>query len=126
MVVLNFGHPITPSQLDRLKELTGREAEQVIEIKVQVEQDAVLKPQAVDAVDRAGLNSTQWQTAPLLISLPGYSPVAACILAEIEGRRGNLPSIIKTRPIPGGLVTEYEVVEIINLQEVRAEARTRR
>lgn len=126
MLILNFGHPLTANQLSQIEQLVGRTAERVVDIAIQIDQTAALRSQTVEAANRAGLTSTEWQTALMLVNLPGYSPVAACLLAEIEGRRGNLPSIIKTRPVPGGLLTEYEVSEIINLQDLRAEARTRR
>ncbi len=60
------------------------------------------------------------------IKKPGYAPVAGGLLAEIEGRSGHLPSIIKLRPVANTPLTEYEVAEILNLQAVRDEARTRR
>jgi hypothetical protein len=126
MVILNFGHPLTEVQQARLEELAGRPAERVIEVKFQVEQGAQLRPQIVDLVNQAGLSSVEWQTIPFVVNLPGYAPAAACLLAEIEGRSGHLPPIIKTRPVTGSLLTEYEVAEIVNLHDVRAEARTRR
>jgi hypothetical protein len=126
MLILNFGHPLTPAQVTQTETLAGRPAERVVDVAVQLDQAQPLRPQVVAFVNSAELSSVEWQTAPLVVNLPGYSPVAACLLAEIEGRRGNLPSVIKTRPVAGGLLTEYEVSEIINLQDVRAEARTRR
>ena len=126
MIILNFGHPLTETQRNRVAELVGREVERVIDVALQISQDAPLRPQIVEVTDRAGLSSVEWQTAAFVVNLPGYAPVAACLLAEIEGRSGHLPPVIKTRPVAGALLTEYEVIEVINLQDFRAEARTRR
>jgi len=58
--------------------------------------------------------------------LPSLNYAAAVLLAELHGRMGHFPAILRLRPIAGALVTEYDVAEIINLEAVRAEARTRR
>ncbi len=126
MLLLNFGHPLTAEQRAQIEELTGRQIDHTIEANLQVDQALPLRPQIVIATDQIALTTSDWQTQALLVNLPGYAPVAACLLAEIEGRSGHLPSIIKMRPVADSLLTEYEVVEIINLQDLRAEARTRR
>jgi hypothetical protein len=126
MYLLNFSHPLTEKQNEQITTLTGLTIEKTFEIPVQVVQNAPLVPQVVEIIGKIELDSRQWQTVPLLINLPGYSPVAACILAEVEGRSGYLPSVLKLRPVEKALVTEYEVSEIINLKALRDEARKRR
>jgi hypothetical protein len=126
MYILNFSHPLTEKQNEQITSLTGLNIDKILEIPVQVVQDAPLVPQVVEIIGRVELDSRQWQTVPLLINLPGYAPVAACIIAEIEGRTGYLPSVLKLRPVEKALVTEYEVSEIINLKALRDEARKRR
>ena len=126
MLIINFAHPLTPDQVTELERLAGRAAARVIDVAVQIDQLAALRPQVVEVVSAAGLSATEWQTELLLVNLPGYAPVAGCILAEIEGRSGHLPPIIKVRPLTGVPLTSYEVAEIINLQDVRDEARLRR
>lgn len=71
------------------------------------------------------LHSEEWQTHPLLINPPGYAPAAFVLLAELHGRIGHFPSLIRLRPKPGP-VTTYEVAELLNLQTIREEARLRR
>jgi hypothetical protein len=82
--------------------------------------------QVRELVDRIGLSSTEWQTLPLIVNLPGYAPVAAALLAELHGRIGHFPAILWLRPVPDSTPTRYEVAEIINLQAVRDAARARR
>lgn len=126
MLVLNYGHPLTNEQQSQIARLAGQVPLRVIEITTQVAEDDALTVQATALIEQTGLSSQEWQQTALLVNLPGYSTLAACLLAEIEGRSGHLPAILKLRPVPNQLLTEYEVSEIINLQQLRAAARTRR
>jgi hypothetical protein len=47
-------------------------------------------------------------------------------MAEIHGRSGYFLPILNIRPIAGSTPTRYEVAEIVNLDAIRQEARTRR
>jgi hypothetical protein len=126
MIILNFGHPLTATQISRIEELAGRQSERTIDVALQINQATPLCPQVMEVAEQVGLTSVEWQSAAYIVNLPGYAPVVACLLAEIEGRSGHLPPIIKLRPVSGGALVEYEVTEIINLQDFRDEARTRR
>ena len=84
-----------------------------------------MEPQITAIVDAVGLSSEEWQTRPLLINPPGYAPAAFVLLAELHGRIGHFPSLIRLRPKPGP-VTSYEVAELLNLQTIREAARKRR
>ncbi|HID61242.1 MAG TPA: hypothetical protein EYP49_00630 [Anaerolineae bacterium] len=76
--------------------------------------------------DRVGLSPEEWQTTLLLVNPPGYAPAAATLLAELHGRIGHFPAVLRLRPVEGSVPTRYEVAEVINLQQVRDKARTRR
>jgi len=58
------------------------------------------------------------RTCPLLINPPGYAPAAFVLLAELHGRIGSFPTLIRIRP-KAGPVPAYEVTELLNLQAVR-------
>lgn len=92
---------------------------------MQIDQDESLAPQVAAIVDASGVTPEEWQTRPLLINPPGYAPAAFVLLAELHGRIGHFPALIRVRPKPGP-VTAYEVVELLNLQAVREAARKRR
>ncbi|HIC88928.1 MAG TPA: hypothetical protein EYP04_05955 [Anaerolineae bacterium] len=72
------------------------------------------------------LAKEEWQIAPLLVNLPGYASAVACLLAEVHGRAGHFPAIVRIRPVAESNPTVYEVAEIINLQALRERARQRR
>ncbi|MCL4266143.1 MAG: hypothetical protein KJ069_23235 [Anaerolineae bacterium] len=48
------------------------------------------------------------------------------MLAELHGRMGYFPAIIRLKPIPDSLPPQFEFAEIINLQAIRDRSRTHR
>ncbi len=126
MLILNYTHPITPAQVAQIGDMTGGEEPTIRMIAVQIDHAQPLTEQVVALTDAAGLSTEEWQTIPLLVNLPGYGPAVAGLLAEMHGRIGHFPSIIRLRPIAGSTPTIYEVAELLNLQEVREQAREQR
>jgi hypothetical protein len=125
MLILNFTHPLTDEQRAQIEALAHTSIEEVRTIPVQIDQSEPLEPQITAIVDATNLSSEEWQTRPLLINPPGYAPAAFLLLAELHGRIGHFPSLIRLRPKPGP-VTSYEVAELLNLQSIREAARKRR
>ena len=125
MLILNFTHPLTEEHKAQIEALAGTPIDEVRTIPVQIEQDEPLEPQIVAIVDAVHLASEEWQTRPLLINPPGYAPAAFLLLAELHGRIGHFPALIRLRP-RSGPVPAYEVTELLNLQAVREAARRRR
>lgn len=77
------------------------------------------------AQDRVSL-ATPCKPAGVLINPPGYAPAAAVLLAELHGRSGHFPAIVRIRPVPDSNPTRYEVAEVINLQAIRERSREER
>jgi hypothetical protein len=125
MLILNFTHPLTSAQREQIEAFANTSIEEVRTIPVQINQKEPLEPQITSIVDATNLSSEEWQTCPLLINPPGYAPAAFVLLAELHGRIGHFPSLVRLRPKPGP-VTTYEVTELLNLQSIREEARRRR
>jgi hypothetical protein len=125
MLILNFAHPLTPEQQQQIEQFTGASIEEVRNIPVHIDQEQELGPQVVELVNAVGLTQEEWQSRVLLINPPGYAPVALVLFAELHGRRGHFPAVIRVRPKPGAVPT-FEIAEILNLQEIRNQARQRR
>lgn len=125
MLILNFAHPLTDEQAARIEELAGATIEEVRAIPVNIEQAEPLEPQISTIVNSLQLSSEEWQKRPLLINPPGYAPATAVLLAELHGRIGHFPTLIRLRPTPGAITT-YEVAELLNLRKIRDAARGRR
>ncbi|RAQ95710.1 CRISPR-associated protein Csx15 [Thermogemmatispora tikiterensis] len=125
MIILNFGHPLTEDQQRQIAERIIEPIEAIRSIPVRIDETKELAPQVIAIANQANLTTEEWQTLPILINPPGYSPVATALLAELHGRMGHFPSLIRLRPRHHG-ATEYEVAEILNLQRLRDHARMRR
>ena len=125
MLILNFTHPLTPDQRTQIESLADTRISDIRTIAVQINQDEPLVDQITAIVERVELSSEEWQTLPLLINPPGYAPAAFVLLAQLHGRIGHFPTLIRLRPKHGAMTT-YEVAELLNLQHVREDARTRR
>jgi hypothetical protein len=125
MLLLNFTHPLSGSQVAQLEALLGEPAA-IRTIPAQFDHDQPFGEQVAALADATGLNAEEWQTAPLLVNLPGYAPAAGCLVAEIHGRSGHFPAILRLGPEPGSVPTIYKICEVINLQHVRDDARRRR
>lgn len=126
MIVINCFHPLTAEQLQQLEELLGSKVERVIEIDAHIDLQQPIAPQVAALAEQAGLTSKEWQTLPILVVPPSLNFSAVTLLAELHGRMGYFPPVLRLRPVAGSIPPRFEVAEIINLQEVREKARERR
>lgn len=126
MILLNFGHPLTDAHLARIREISGRDVERVIAVPTHFDHARPFEEQIHELLAHVPLTPEQWQTAPLLINPPSLAPITAALLAEIHGRCGFFPTILRLRPIANSVPPQFEVAELLNLQAVRDAARARR
>lgn len=126
MIILNFTHPLTSSQLDKVTEIVGSAPERIENVRVQLDLNQPFDQQVIQILDTLAISTEQWQSGGWLVVLPALNYAAGVMLAEIHGRMGHFPAIVRLRPVTEGLVTEYDVAEIINLEVVRSKARSRR
>ena len=126
MLVINFSHPMTPDQQQQLAERCGRAIERVVDVRVHFLHEEPFGPQAVAAVEAARLTGEEWQTLPLVVVPPALATIACACLAEIHGRTGHFPPIVRLRPRADATPPVFDVAEIVNLQQLREAARGRR
>lgn len=130
MLLLNFAHPLTETHLRQLEALLGQPVARVVDVPAHFDTARPFVEQTVALVDRAaqlaGLTPETWQTAPLLVNPPSLNFITATLLAELHGRAGYFPPILRTRPLPDAVPPRFEVVEVINLNALREAARGRR
>lgn len=126
MTIINFTHPITEEQKAQIENLTGQTVLQVIDVPAQFDNELPFDQQAVELVDEVGLTSTDWQSLSLIVNLPSLSPISATVIAELHGRMGYFPAVLRLRPVQNSTPPRFEVAEIINLQAVRDAARSKR
>ncbi len=126
MILLNLSHPLTLEQKKEIEQQVGQALSVLIEQPAQFDLARPFAEQAVELVDSVGLTPAEWQQSGLLVNLPSLNFGAAAVLAELHGRCGYFPPVVRLRPVAGSLPPRYEVAEIVNLQAIRDEARRRR
>jgi hypothetical protein len=126
MLLINFSHPVTAAQREQLERHLGQPLAGVLDVPVQLDLHQPLVDQVRAVIDSVGWPAQRWQTELLLVKLPSLEAIAACVLAELHGRTGYFPTMVRLRPVSGSISREYEVAELISLQDVRDAARTRR
>ena len=123
MILLNYSHPFTGTQLDQIRAIVERPSLEIKQITVCIDPEKALEPQVVALADEVGLSAEAWQTESILVNPPALNFIAVALLAELHGRAGYFPAVVRTRPVASSLPPRYEVAEIINLQSVRDLAR---
>lgn len=126
MLLLNLSHPFTPIQLARVEELANQKVERVLVAPAQFDHQQPFGPQLEALLAQIDLTAEEWQTASLLLNPPSLNFITALVLAEIHGRTGYFPPVVRLRPVKDALPPRFEVAEILNLQAVRDEARKKR
>lgn len=126
MILLNFAHLVTDHQVADIVRLTGRGVARVVDVPAQFDHARPFADQAAELVDRVGLTAAEWAGTPVVVNLPSFAPIVAALLAELHGRTGHFPTMVRLRPVAGSNPTRFEVAELVNLQEARDAARTRR
>lgn len=126
LTVINFTHPLTELQRSQIEQLTGQTIKAVHPVPTQLDNSQPFPPQVAALLAAVPLTAAEWQTAPLLINPPAYAPAAATLLAQLHGRTGYFPSLVRLRPVANAMPVQYEVAEIVNLQTTRDQARAQR
>lgn len=126
MMILNFSHPLTGEQLEQIEALTRSKVVEVRDVQSQFDTDRPFVPQVEELVEACGLTPEEWQTLPILVVPPALNFIAVTLLADLHGRMGYFPPVVRIKPVRGAVPPRYEVAEVINLQEVRDKARTKR
>jgi len=123
MILLNFSHPLSAAQCAQIEAHTGQVVEEPIDVPVQFDEQQPFGPQLAALMAAIDLSPAQWQGEPILVVLPSLNFIAAALLAELHGRIGHFPPVVRTRPVANTLPRRYEVAEILDLQAIREVAR---
>lgn len=126
MIILNFSHPITAAQQGQITALVGQAIARMIDAPPHFDEQQPFSPQVATLVAQIDLTPAQWQSEPILVVLPSLNFIAALLLAELHGRMGYFPPVVRTRPVANVLPRQFEVAEILDLQGQREKARSSR
>lgn len=127
-LALNFsGHPVLPGQQKVIQQRMGWPKLEVIDVPMgTLKEDENFLKTAIQKVDGIDLLPDEWQTFSLVAIPSGYSPLWSALLAEIHGRLGHFPDVVRLRPAPQGEKEKFEVAEILDLRDIRHQARAKR
>ena len=126
MILLNFSHPITATQQGQIEALTGEPIARTIAVAPQFDEQQPFPPQLAMLLAQIDLTPDQWQSEPILVVLPSLNFIAALLLAELHGRMGYFPPVVRTHPVADAVPRRYAVAEILDLQGIRERARKTR
>lgn len=126
LTVVNFSHPLTEPQRDQIAVLAGQPVTRVIDVPTHLDEGQPFTPQIAALVETAGLSAEEWQTLPLLVSLPSSAPIVAGLLAYLHGGRGHFLAVPRLRPVRGSVPSTFEIAEIVDLYGGREHARGQR
>ncbi|PWH13633.1 MAG: hypothetical protein DDG59_14025 [Anaerolineae bacterium] len=126
MIILNFSHPLTEQQLTQIQQMVSEPIERVIPLAVHFDNTLSFLPQLEKLMRQIPIQAEEWQSLSILVNPPSLNFITALVLAELHGRMGYFPPILRLRPVEGALPPRYEVAEVLNLQQVREAARKQR
>ena len=127
VTVVNFtDHPLTEAQRAQLADLIDLPLAGIVDVPAHVDLQDPLVPQVQALVESVKWDTETWQTQPIVINPPGLAPLTAVLLAELHGRLGYFPTLMRVRPVADVVPRRYEVAELLNLQAVRDAARQHR
>lgn len=125
MLLINFSHPLDPDAVAACESSLGQPLSRApIEVQHLFDVESSFVEQAKSLVETVGLSPQEWQRASLIVNLPPLSLIAALVLAEIHGRRGEFPRVLRMKR--NAQTEVWEFAELVSLQNLRDEARQRR
>jgi hypothetical protein len=123
MILLNFNYPVSAEQRSTIEEKVSGSIDEVVDIPIYFDNDQSFPKQAADLFANGEIPFDKLLEKPVLVNLPSHSFIAALILAELHGRMGRFPAVVRYRPEDGSLPVRYEVSEVVDLQRIRDAAR---
>lgn len=127
-IIVNFSHPISEELCQQICSKTNLYIAEVVEppkIPVNFDEEKEFEQQVREVVDKIGLTIDEWQELYILVNVPGFAPITAALIAEMHGRMGHFPKVLRLKRSQDNS-NRYEFAEIIELQRVRDFARQRK
>jgi len=124
VILVNFGHPLSADAVAAVADLVGEPVEELRQRPLHMEAAVPFAEQVRTAVDDVQLDATSWQLGRIVVNLPGLAPAAALVLAELHGRIGGFPPVLRMRRDEP--YSRYVVAELLDLQAARERSRPTR
>jgi len=127
-LIINFsGHPVLPGQQQDIGQMMHWSSSEVINVSIgNVPEDHNFVPSIEKSVEKIPLSPEEWQSIPVVVIPSGYSQIWSVVMAELHGRLGYFPDVVRLRFSSSISNEKFEVAEIMNLREVRHNSRDKR
>lgn len=127
-LILNFsGHPVLDAQKRDIGQMMHWSSSEVINVPIgNVPEDHNFISSIEKAVQKIALSPEEWQSTPVVVIPAGYSQIWSVVMAELHGRLGYFPDVVRLRESSTVSNEKFEVAEIMNLREVRHNSRDKR
>ena len=126
-LLINFTHPVTDEQIKQIEEKLKISIVEIVQppkIPIHFNENEDFATQISTCVNGIGLTDEQWQDSGILVNVPGMAPIATALVAELHGRMGHFPSLIRLKRSENN-PSNYEFAEVMHLQHIRDKARAR-
>jgi len=123
MLLINFSHSLTKPQISEINKRLSKKVDQIVTCEVHFDNDQDFSDQVRKLFGSGRIPTDRFQKEPFLVILPSHSFIAGLVLAELHGRMGHFPAVVRISPETSNLPLVYRVAEIIDLQAVRDNAR---
>jgi len=98
----------------------------MLKIECQLDVNTDFGNQVADLADACNLTPDEWQTQRIIVNPPALSTAATLLLAELHGRCGYYPPVLRLKQESGTMPPRYVLAEILDVNSQRQNARKRR
>jgi len=123
MILINFSSQLGQDQIRQAESLLRAPIDQVIHFPIRLDSDQLVLQQFKSAMKKFPLSAEEVRNEPVAVVLPSANFLVALILAELHAWMDYFPSILLVRIQPYGLPPRFEVVELLDLQQIEDSAR---
>lgn len=112
MIVLNFSHPLTDDQKNKIEYFTNQRIDRLIEIMAKFDFAKPFTPQVHELFNQTRLTKIDLQYNVIAVNLPALS-IGAGLMTELLIRKGCNINFIRLSPVAGSLPPIFEVAEVV-------------
>lgn len=124
MIFISFSdHIREDTHKTAIEAFVGRTIEEFIHTERSFDTEKSFVPQVSEWLNSIDFEGLAVRKKPIVVFLPSLNYIAAILLAQMHGRIGSFPSILRVKSVDRSGVRVYEIAEVINLNEVRDQAR---
>jgi hypothetical protein len=122
MILINFSSELNHSQIDQAESLLHKPINKIINLPAKIDPDLPILPQLKALIAQLPLSAEQLKTEAILINPPTQSYLTALLLAELHGRMGRFPPILRIYLQPFGMLPRMVVADVLDLQAIEDSA----